>query len=98
AIKPTLVEMTASDDKGRRLTGWPQSRNWQFHDAGFEADVEALARVVTADEALPQLRAAFAETGTSLMLPMVQDGKLLGVMLLGRTDNERSATDFERQM
>lgn len=97
-IKPAQVDNVVHGDQALRLTGWPQSRRWHFHDAGFEADVEALARVATADEALPQLRAAFAETGTSLMLPLVQDGKLLGVMLLGRTDNDSPVTDFERQM
>lgn len=97
-IKPPLPGRDAGEPGALRLKGWPDASTWSFHDAAFEEFVEKHARVTSLRDAQPQLQAAFAETRTSLMVPVVQNDKLLCVILLGRLDNERPYSDFEYQM
>lgn len=97
-IKPPPPGSSQEEPAGLRLKSWPESMSWSFHDAAFEAAVESLARVTSLREGLPQLQQAFAETRTSLMIPVVQNDKLLCVILLGRLDNQRPYTEFDYQM
>jgi signal transduction histidine kinase len=97
-IRPTLAVPVTAEPPALRLKSWPDATVWRFHDAGFEDFVEKQACVTSLHEALPQLQQAFAETRTSLMIPVVQNDKLLCVILLGRLDNDRAYTDFDYQM
>jgi signal transduction histidine kinase len=53
--------------------------------------------VALAEASLP-LKAIFEATSTSLLIPIIQNGNLLAVFLLGRTDNDKAYSDFEIQM
>ena len=97
-IKPPLPATQQGEILGQRLTAWPHAKGWMFHDAAFEQHVEKLACVTSRREADPLLLQAFAETRTNLMIPVVQNEKLLCVILLGRMDNERPYSDFDYQM
>src|SRR5690606_39523145 len=68
------------------------------HDARFEQEVKARGQVMSFVDAPPVVQAAFAETGTNLLLPIMQNQRLLGVLLLGRSDNQIPYTEFEYQM
>jgi len=98
SIKPRPLAQEADTQASLRLQSWPDASCWDFHDEAFEDFVEKQPRVRSVRDAPPQLRNAFAETGTSLMIPVVQNDKLLCVMLLGRLDNEKPYSDFEYQM
>lgn len=97
-IKPALQGAERRDSVPLRLKSWPDSKSWTFHDAVFEQNVEKLGRVTALHDAQSVLQQAFAETRTNLMIPVVQNEKLLCVILLGRLDNERPYTDFDFQM
>jgi signal transduction histidine kinase len=98
AITPPPPGGARPEDGGLRLRGWPEAGDWKFHDAAFEKFAEQHAVVTSRREAAPQLLAAFDETRTGLMVPVVQNGKLLGLILVGRLDNERPYSEFEYQM
>jgi len=80
------------------LRPWSDARNYAFLTPAFEAEVVARGRVMSLQDAPPVVQAAFAETGTSLLVSMVQKDKLLCVMLLGSSDTSRPHTAFEYQM
>jgi signal transduction histidine kinase len=88
------------DDPGPRLSlqSWPLERNWNFHTAEFERELRERACVLSFMDAPPAVQRAFAESGTNLLVPLIQDQRLLGVLLIGRTDNRVPYTDFEYQM
>lgn len=97
-IKPGSPGRSKAEPGGLLLRGWPDSIPWSFHTAAFETFAEKHARVSSLRDAVPELRDAFLETRTSLMIPVVQNSKLLGVILLGHMDNERPYSAFEYQM
>lgn len=97
-IKPELPSGKIVAPEPLRLTSWPYATAWRFHDAAFEELVEKQAQVISAHDAPVLLQDAFAETRTSLMIPVVQNDKLLSVILLGRLDNARPYTGFEYQI
>jgi signal transduction histidine kinase len=97
-IKPSLPGAAPQEPPFLRLKSWPDSAAWAFHDVDFEQYVEKQARVTALHDAQPALQQAFAETRTNLMIPVVQNDKLLCVILLGRLDNERPYTEFDFQM
>jgi len=80
------------------LRPWSDSQVWAFLTPAFEDEVVRRARVMSLNDAPPAVQQAFAETGTSLLVPMVQKDKLLCVLLLGSSDNSRVYTAFEYQM
>jgi len=80
------------------LRPWSNSQTWTFLTAAFEQEVVRRGRVMSLTDAPPAVQQAFTETGTSLLVPMVQKDKLLGVMLLGGSDNTRAYSAFEFQM
>ncbi|HWK54727.1 MAG TPA: HAMP domain-containing sensor histidine kinase, partial [Hyphomicrobiales bacterium] len=96
---PTRQQETVEEtEDGLELRSWGEGRGGAFHDARFEAEVKARARVMSFADALPAVQAAFGETGTNLLLPIMQNQRLLGVLLLGRSDNRIPYTEFECQM
>ena len=81
-----------------RLRNWPDQKRWAFHTPEFEAEVEEAGKVIALLEAPPLIKQAFAETGTSLLVPVIQNGKVLCTILLGRSINDKPYTPFEYQM
>jgi signal transduction histidine kinase len=81
-----------------KLHSWPDQKRWAFHGVAFEKEVTMHAKVTSLTDAPPLIRSAFAETSTSLLVPVVQNGKILCVILLGRSDNTKPYTAFEYQM
>jgi signal transduction histidine kinase len=98
SITPAPPGKEPKEPGGLKLRAWPAAAAWSFHDASFEAWVEQHGKVVSRRDAEPMLRKVFDETGTSLMIPVIQNEQLLCVILLGRLDNERPYTEFEYQM
>ncbi len=80
------------------LRNWPDHKAWAFHTADFESDVEESGKVISQLEASPSIQKAFTETGTNLLVPVVQNGKVLCVILLGRSVNAKPYSAFEFQM
>src|SRR5690606_5202797 len=56
------------------------------------------SRIMSISDAPPLVLSAFSETSTSLLVPMVQNGKLLCVILIGRSNNTKPYSSFEYQM
>ncbi len=65
-----------------------------------DLEQEALKRqkLVTLADASATMKTIFEASNTSLMVPIIQNGNLLAVLLLGRTDNNKPYSDFEIQM
>jgi signal transduction histidine kinase len=85
-------------EEGRLLLrSWPDQKQWQFHTLAFEEEVTRRGRLFTRDDSDPVLANALDETETSFMLPIVQNGKVLCIILAGRTD-AKPYTEFEYQM
>jgi signal transduction histidine kinase len=80
------------------LRTWPDGKHWQFHSAEFEAEVEKRSKVMSMADAPATVQKAFEETGTSLLVPIVQNNKVLCIILIGRSDNTRLYSGFEYQM
>ena len=90
-------EVESSNDRMLTLHSWPDSREWAFHTPDFEQEVSGKYRLCSFADADPLTVNALRETGTSFMLPIVQNGKVLCIILAGRTD-EKPYTEFEYQM
>jgi signal transduction histidine kinase len=82
----------------QRLRNWPEHKTWDFHTPEFEADVEEAGKVISLTDAPPSIQQAFTETGTNLLVPVIQNGKVLCAILLGRSINDKPYTAFEFQM
>lgn len=80
------------------LRSWPDQKAWTFHTQAFEHELEKNGRVTSWADASPLIQQAFTETGTSLMVPVIQNGKILCLMLMGRSDNDKPYSSFEYQM
>ncbi|MES2606447.1 MAG: hypothetical protein V4603_16045, partial [Pseudomonadota bacterium] len=85
-------------EAGSRLYCWSESAQPVFSLQELEKEALKRARLVTLAEAAAPLKAIFETTNTSLMVPVIQNGNLLAVFLLGRTDNSKPYSDFEVQM
>ncbi len=85
-------------DSALRLRSWPEQRSWEFHTPWFEKEVEKSGKVISFVDAPPLIQQAFTETGTSLLVPIVQNGKVLCVILLGRSLKDKPYSGFEFQM
>ena len=87
-------------NRGEALTlrTWPLERIWHFHTEEFEREVLAQASVMTKANAPPSVQRAFEESHTELIVPLVQDHRLLGVLLIGRGENKPPFGDFDVQM
>lgn len=81
-----------------QLRNWPDQKTWGFHTPEFEAAVVETGKVISLAEAPPTIKHAFDETGTNLLVPVIQNGKVLCAILLGRSLNDKPYTAFEYQM
>jgi signal transduction histidine kinase len=98
---PVRGEQNAPEDEEEQalsLRSWPLQRIWNFHTVEFEREIKARASVMSFKDAPPVVQRAFAESGTNLLVPLVQDQRLLGVLLIGRADNRVPYAEFEYQM
>lgn len=95
---PARESATLPEGSELRLRNWPDQKTWNFHTPAFESELEEHGKVISFPEATPLLKQAFAETGTSLLVPVTQNGKLLCAILLGRSVNDKPYTAFEYQM
>jgi signal transduction histidine kinase len=91
-------QAAGSDTEVLELQSWPDLRAYYFHGREFEREVLKRARVLSLIDAPAIIQQAFAETGTSLLVPIVQQDRLLGVMLLGRSDHSRPYSIIEYHM
>lgn len=80
------------------LRAWPLERSWAFHTTEFEREVKARASVLSKRDAPELVQRAFAESGTELLVPLVQDQRLLAVILIGRGEERPPFQEFEYQM
>lgn len=80
------------------LRTWPKEVHYAFLTPEFAQEVRRRARVVSFMDAPATIQLAFTETGTNLLVPIVQKERLLGVMLLSRSDNTRPYSGIEYQM
>lgn len=85
-------------EPGTRLYCWSESAKPGFPLQELEKEALKRHRPVTLAEAPASLKSIFESTNTSLMVPIIQNGNLLAVFLLGRTDNKKPYSDFEIQM
>ncbi len=85
-------------DHDLELRSWADGRTYRFHSSEFEAEVEKRGKIMSITDAPPLIQSAFAETNTSLLVPIVQNNKLLCVILIGRSDNTKPYSGFEHQM
>jgi signal transduction histidine kinase len=96
---PARESAYLSEDSDLQLRHWPDQKTWHFHTADFEAELlEQSGKVISLAEASPLLTQAFTETSTGLLVPVTQNGKVLCVILLGRSVNDKPYTAFEYQM
>jgi signal transduction histidine kinase len=96
---PARESATLPEGSELQLRNWRDHKAWNFHTAGFEAELlEEGGKVTSFAEAPPLLKQAFAETGTSLLVPVTQNGKVLCAILIGRSVNDKPYTSFEYQM
>ncbi|MEY4641004.1 MAG: hypothetical protein RLZZ227_998 [Pseudomonadota bacterium] len=95
---PARESAVLRDDSELRLRNWPDQKVWSFHTADFESEVEQAGKVISHLEATPAIQQAFSETGTSLLVPVIANGRVLSVILLGRSQKDWSYTPFEYQM
>jgi signal transduction histidine kinase len=95
---PARESASLDEESGLRLRNWPDHKSWNFHSAEFEAEVEEAGKVISSLEAPATIQHAFKETGTNLLVPVIQNGKVLCVLLLGRSINDKPYTAFEYQM
>ncbi|MES2625322.1 MAG: GAF domain-containing sensor histidine kinase [Pseudomonadota bacterium] len=88
----------SEDDEQLSLRSWPDNKSYAFHTKEFEQEVIRRGRVLSVADAPPVLKRAFTETHTSLLVPIMQNHKILCLILIGRTDNTQPYSDFEFQM
>jgi signal transduction histidine kinase len=88
----------SDDSKALALRSWPLERIWNFHTVEFEREVMARANVLSFKDAPASVQQAFTESGTNLLMPLIQDHRLLGILLIGRADNRAPYAEFEYQM
>jgi signal transduction histidine kinase len=95
---PSSLDASTDSQNNLLLRGWPDEGAWGFHNAEFEQLLEKNHQLVSLNDAAAPVARAFAETGTSLLIPVVQHEKVLCVILIGRSDNAKHYTQFEQQM
>lgn len=97
-IPSHLVPVDYPEADGLQLRSWPESRTHAFHDLAFEQEVARRGRVLSSREAPVAIQRAFAETDTSLLVPVLQNDQLLCVIMIGRSDRRKRYSGFEYQM
>lgn len=95
---PARESAALDEASGLHLRNWPDHKQWTFHTSDFEAEVLETGKVISSLDAPPMIQQAFTETGTNLLVPVIQNGKMLCVILLGRSISDKPYTAFEYQM
>jgi K+-sensing histidine kinase KdpD len=95
---PARESATVDEENGLHLRNWPDHKQWAFHTSDFEAEVVETGKVISSLDAPHLIQQAFTETGTNLLVPVIQNGKVLCVLLLGRSITDKPYTAFEYQM
>ncbi len=90
-------DMVGSVD-GKGLYCWSEQRQVAVSPEDLEQEVLKRPKLTTLADASSTLKTIFEASNTSLMIPIIQNGNLLAVLLLGRTDNSKPYSDFEIQM
>ena len=85
-------------EPGSRLYCWSKVARPAFSLPELEKEAMRRHKLVARSDASTSLRLIFEHTNTSLMIPVIQNGNLLAVFLLGRTDNDKPYSEFELQM
>lgn len=75
------------DDGHLSLRSWPSNKLYTFHTAEFEKEVVRRGKVLSVADAPAVIKQAFAETRTSLLVPIMQKQNILCLILIGKTDN-----------
>ena len=83
---------------GRGLYCWSAAGTLPISLQELENEALKRGRAITLPEASQTLENIFEATRTNAMIPLIQDGTLLAVILLGRSDNTPPYSDFELQM
>ena len=93
---------TRLQPQGTAVTGglyyWSDAGELAISLPELEREALKRGRTVTLPEASLTLKSIFDITRTNVMIPLIQDGTLLAVFLLGRTDNTKPYSVFELQM
>jgi signal transduction histidine kinase len=95
---PARESATVDEENGLHLRNWPDHKHWAFHTSDFESEVVETGKVISSLDAPQLIQQAFKETGTNLLVPVIQNGKMLCVILLGRSISDKPYTAFEFQM
>lgn len=81
------------------LTVWKKDPvNYRFLTGEFCQLLGRGSGIRTYRNAEPEVVAAFEETNTGIAIPVVQGGRLLAVLMIGRLDDHRPCSEFELQM
>lgn len=81
------------------LRSWPNmSEKYNFLTHEFVKEIVAKGTVFAFDDASLISKKAFEETKTGLAIPIIQEQRILCIILIGRTDNAKRYTEFEYQM
>lgn len=98
-IDPTLASANEQENAPGELIAWERARvDYQFLTEAFSQCLIKDSSIRTYDNAEPEVLAAFTETGTGIAVPVVQEGYLLAVVMIGRLDDRRPCSEFETQM
>ncbi|MDC0598272.1 GAF domain-containing sensor histidine kinase [Gammaproteobacteria bacterium] len=88
-----------SNEVNNFLSIWPESNiKPDFLTEGFEEELAKLRRVSSFSNVPENISFAFDATQTNLIIPIVQNNKILCVILIGRSDNAREYDEFEYQV
>lgn len=81
------------------LRVWPEKENhYRFLTREFGSEVLQLEQFCTKHNASALLRQALAETGSSLIIPIVQNDRILCVIMVGYINDNKVYSEFEIQM
>ena len=93
------AEIRRDEERRNHLVGWPDAgRQFEFLGREFVEEMLRAGKVRSRDDASAVLKSAFQETQTGLAIPIIQNRRLLCVILIGRSDNEAGWSEFEYQM
>jgi len=97
-IPSKKVMPDSHDESYLSLRTWPENKSYAFHTEEFEQEVVKRGRVMSVADAPSAIKQAFAETNTSLLVPIMQNESILCLILIGKTDNTQPYSGLEFQM
>ena len=96
---PTSMRLeTTRTGEDSVLYAWSESKRFVAPMKELEQEALKRGKLVTLNDASSTMKTIFESSSTSMMIPIIQNGNLLAVLLLGRTDNSKPYSDFEIQM